>query len=63
MSRVGAALVVPDAVMTGEMLCTTVAQLAGPSGRLESMAAAARQFAKPGAARRAAEILEEVSRS
>jgi UDP-N-acetylglucosamine--N-acetylmuramyl-(pentapeptide) pyrophosphoryl-undecaprenol N-acetylglucosamine transferase len=63
MSCVGAALVVPDAAMTGEMLCTTVVQLAAPSGRLESMAAAARQFAKPGAARRAADILEEVSRA
>src|SRR5580765_3368225 len=52
MSRVGAALVVPDAAMTGQMLCTTVAELAAPSGLLESMAAAARQFAKPDAARR-----------
>src|SRR5204862_5806305 len=58
MARVGAAVVIADAVMTGEILCNTVAQLAGASGRLEAMAAEARQFAKPDAARRAPGVPE-----
>lgn len=61
MERGGAARLVRDAAMNGEMLFATVAELAGGSGVLERMGEAARQFARPGAARRAAEILEEVS--
>jgi UDP-N-acetylglucosamine:LPS N-acetylglucosamine transferase len=38
-----------------------VAELAGSSEALERMGEAARRFARPGAARRAAEILEEVA--
>ena len=47
--------------MNGEKLFATVAELADASGELERMGEAARRFAKPGAARRAAEILEEVA--
>jgi UDP-N-acetylglucosamine--N-acetylmuramyl-(pentapeptide) pyrophosphoryl-undecaprenol N-acetylglucosamine transferase len=61
MERAGAARLVPDDQMNGEKLVAVVAELAGSSGVLERMGEAARQFARPGAARRAAEILEEVA--
>jgi UDP-N-acetylglucosamine--N-acetylmuramyl-(pentapeptide) pyrophosphoryl-undecaprenol N-acetylglucosamine transferase len=61
LERGGAAKLVRDAEMTGERLAAVVEELAAPSGRLESMAAAARRFARPGAARRAADILEEAA--
>jgi len=59
--RGGAARVVRDTEMTGERLYTLVRELADAEGALERMGAAARQFAHPGAARRAADILEEVA--
>ena len=59
--RAGAARLVPDDQMNGEKLVAVVAELAGSSGVLERMGEAARRFARPGAARRAAEILEEVA--
>jgi UDP-N-acetylglucosamine--N-acetylmuramyl-(pentapeptide) pyrophosphoryl-undecaprenol N-acetylglucosamine transferase len=62
MERGGAARLVRDADMNGEKLFAVVAELAGSPGALERMGEAARRFAKPGAARRAAEILEEVAR-
>jgi UDP-N-acetylglucosamine--N-acetylmuramyl-(pentapeptide) pyrophosphoryl-undecaprenol N-acetylglucosamine transferase len=61
MQRGNAARMVRDAEMNGARLFSMVTDLAG-SGDLEAMAAAARSFAKPGAAQRAAEILEEVAR-
>jgi UDP-N-acetylglucosamine--N-acetylmuramyl-(pentapeptide) pyrophosphoryl-undecaprenol N-acetylglucosamine transferase len=61
LERAGAARLVPDDQMTGEKLVGVVAELAGSSAALERMGAAARRFARPGAARRAAEILEEVA--
>ena len=61
MERAGAARLVPDRQMNGEKLSAVVAELAGSPGALERMGEAARRFAKPGAARRAAEILEEVA--
>ena len=61
LERGGAALLVPDADLTGETLFHAVAELAAEQGRLERMAEAARRFARPGAARRAAEILEEAA--
>jgi UDP-N-acetylglucosamine--N-acetylmuramyl-(pentapeptide) pyrophosphoryl-undecaprenol N-acetylglucosamine transferase len=60
--RGGAARLVRDAEMNGQRLYTLVRELAETEGALERMGAAARQFAHPGAARRAAEILEEVAR-
>ena len=48
-----------DAELTGEILFEAVTSL---TGELESMGQAARQFAKPGAAKRAADVLEEVAR-
>ena len=59
--RGGAARLVRDAEMNGERLYTLVRELASDEGALERMGAAARQFARPGAAQRAAEILEEVA--
>ncbi len=61
MQRGGAALLVRDAEMNGERLFAAVSELARTSGALESMARAARGFARPGAAARAADILEEVA--
>lgn len=61
MERGGAARLVRDAEMTGEKLFAAMVEFAGSAGLLERMGQAARQFARPGAAKRAAEILEEVS--
>jgi UDP-N-acetylglucosamine--N-acetylmuramyl-(pentapeptide) pyrophosphoryl-undecaprenol N-acetylglucosamine transferase len=62
MERAGAARLVRDAEMNGAKLVSLVCELAGDPRRLETMAEAARKFAHPGAARRAADILEEVAR-
>jgi UDP-N-acetylglucosamine--N-acetylmuramyl-(pentapeptide) pyrophosphoryl-undecaprenol N-acetylglucosamine transferase len=62
LARAGAARLIRDAGMTGEKLSTTVTELARTNGTLKAMSNSARQFARPGAARRAAEILEEVAR-
>jgi UDP-N-acetylglucosamine--N-acetylmuramyl-(pentapeptide) pyrophosphoryl-undecaprenol N-acetylglucosamine transferase len=59
--RGGGARLVRDAGMTGERLFALVLELAEAAGALERMGAAARQLAHPGAAARAAEILEEVA--
>jgi UDP-N-acetylglucosamine--N-acetylmuramyl-(pentapeptide) pyrophosphoryl-undecaprenol N-acetylglucosamine transferase len=59
MERGGASRLVRDAEMTGEKLFETVSRVMAD---LEPMGQAARQFAKPGAAGRAADILEEVAR-
>jgi UDP-N-acetylglucosamine--N-acetylmuramyl-(pentapeptide) pyrophosphoryl-undecaprenol N-acetylglucosamine transferase len=59
MERGGAARLVRDAEMNGEQLYAIVRDLAD-GGALERMGEAARRFAKPGAAARAADILEEV---
>jgi UDP-N-acetylglucosamine--N-acetylmuramyl-(pentapeptide) pyrophosphoryl-undecaprenol N-acetylglucosamine transferase len=60
--RAGAARLVRDAELKGESLVRVVTELASTAGALERMGEAARQFARPGAAQRAAEILEEVAR-
>lgn len=62
MARAGAARLVLDKDMTGARLVEEVTHLAATPGMLEKMGAAARAFAKPGAARRAAEVLETVAR-
>ena len=56
--KAGAALLVLDSEMNGRRLVDEVTRLAAGAGLLEKMAEAARAFAKPAAARRAAEILE-----
>ncbi len=62
MARAGAARMVPEAGMDGGKLCSLIQELARDAGALESMARAARGLAKPGAAGRAAEIMEEAAR-
>jgi UDP-N-acetylglucosamine--N-acetylmuramyl-(pentapeptide) pyrophosphoryl-undecaprenol N-acetylglucosamine transferase len=62
MERGGAARLVRDADLTGDRLFAAIGE-AGEPKSLECMARAARALAKPGAARRAAEILEEVAQS
>jgi UDP-N-acetylglucosamine--N-acetylmuramyl-(pentapeptide) pyrophosphoryl-undecaprenol N-acetylglucosamine transferase len=61
MERGGAARLVRDAEFDGEKLFALVRELAGDSEALGRMGAAARQFARPHAARRAAEVLEQVA--
>jgi UDP-N-acetylglucosamine--N-acetylmuramyl-(pentapeptide) pyrophosphoryl-undecaprenol N-acetylglucosamine transferase len=59
MERGGAASLVRDAEMNGQKLFDLVTAPGKTESALERMAAAARQFAKPGAAGKAADILEE----
>jgi UDP-N-acetylglucosamine--N-acetylmuramyl-(pentapeptide) pyrophosphoryl-undecaprenol N-acetylglucosamine transferase len=57
----GAARMVPDAEMTGERLFREVKSLRENPDELASMRERVRQFAHPGAAERAADVLEEAS--
>jgi len=59
--QAGAARLVLDREMTGARLVEEVSRLTDGPGLLEAMSAAARAFARPGAAERAAEVLESVS--
>jgi UDP-N-acetylglucosamine--N-acetylmuramyl-(pentapeptide) pyrophosphoryl-undecaprenol N-acetylglucosamine transferase len=61
-ARAGAARLIEDRDLTGQTLFAAVTELAGEGAQLERMARAARALAHPGAARRAAEVLEEVAR-
>ncbi|HEY1242799.1 MAG TPA: undecaprenyldiphospho-muramoylpentapeptide beta-N-acetylglucosaminyltransferase [Bryobacteraceae bacterium] len=58
----GASRLLRDAETTGESLAAAVTSLAADSAALLRMAAAAKQLSRPGAAARAADILEEVAR-
>ncbi len=60
--RGGAARLVADREMNGRRFFEEVTALARQPGTLESMGAAARKFARPGAAARAADILEELAK-
>ncbi len=60
MEKGGAARLVPDAEMNGEKLFSLLRELQADTASLDRMGQAARQFAHPGAARRAAEILEGI---
>lgn len=61
MARGGAARLVRDADLHGETLFSAVTELARQPAILREMGEAARKFARPGAAERAAEILEQVA--
>jgi UDP-N-acetylglucosamine--N-acetylmuramyl-(pentapeptide) pyrophosphoryl-undecaprenol N-acetylglucosamine transferase len=61
-AQAGAALMALDHELTGARLVELVMQLAGDPGRRESMRAAARAFARPDAARTAADALEACAR-
>src|SRR5580658_7780716 len=56
--KAGAARLVLDSEMTGDRLVKEVLQLVAETGRLDGMGRAAKAFARPGAARRAADVLE-----
>ncbi len=58
MQQAGAAKLIIDSELTGARLVEEVTRLAHNPEALERMGRAARAFAKPGAARRAAEVLE-----
>lgn len=60
MEQAGAARLVPDADWTGQRFVNEVLSLLDEPGRLGKMSAAARTFAKPDAARRAADVLESL---
>jgi UDP-N-acetylglucosamine--N-acetylmuramyl-(pentapeptide) pyrophosphoryl-undecaprenol N-acetylglucosamine transferase len=60
--KAGAARLVLDREMNGTRLVEEVTRLAREPEKLIAMGEAARRLAKPGAARRAAEVLEEKSR-
>jgi UDP-N-acetylglucosamine--N-acetylmuramyl-(pentapeptide) pyrophosphoryl-undecaprenol N-acetylglucosamine transferase len=60
--RGGASRVIRDAEMSGERLYRALTELVKAPGALEEMGVSARRFAKPGAAARAAEILEGLAR-
>jgi UDP-N-acetylglucosamine--N-acetylmuramyl-(pentapeptide) pyrophosphoryl-undecaprenol N-acetylglucosamine transferase len=60
-ARTGAGIVVEDSHFTGERLFAEVSALIAGRDRLRAMGTAAREFAKPGAAARAAEVIEEVA--
>lgn len=62
MARAGAVRVTPDTEMTGKRLFEEITALAAEPGLLERMGEAARSLARPDAARRAADILEELVR-
>lgn len=62
MERAGAARVVSDAEMNGARLVSELRAVVERPGLLGEMGAKASQFAHPEAARRAAEVLEEVAR-
>jgi UDP-N-acetylglucosamine--N-acetylmuramyl-(pentapeptide) pyrophosphoryl-undecaprenol N-acetylglucosamine transferase len=61
MARAGAARIVEDHEMTGERLYREIASLAGNPEALARMSAAARRLARPGAAARAADVLEQAA--
>jgi len=60
MEQAGAARLVTDVDWTGQRFVSEVLSLLDEPGRLEKMSTAARTFAKPDAARRAADVLESL---
>jgi UDP-N-acetylglucosamine--N-acetylmuramyl-(pentapeptide) pyrophosphoryl-undecaprenol N-acetylglucosamine transferase len=59
--KAGAARLVDQSELSGARLVEEIARMANEPGLLEKMGDAARSFARPGAARRAAEILESMA--
>lgn len=59
--KAGAARLVTDVEMTGARLVEEVTRLTSSPGMLNDMSGAAKAFAKPGAAQRAADVLESVT--
>ncbi len=63
LARAGAARVVLDREMNGERLAEEILALAADASELARMSEHARAFAHPGAARRAADLLEQLARA
>ena len=63
LAAAGAAQVVPDAEWSGERMVREIERLRSTPGALESMARAAQGAARPDAAKRAADVIEQVARS
>jgi UDP-N-acetylglucosamine--N-acetylmuramyl-(pentapeptide) pyrophosphoryl-undecaprenol N-acetylglucosamine transferase len=63
MVRAGASMLIEDREMSGERLFAAVRGLADEPGRLEQMGKNARRLARPGAAARAAAVLEEAAKA
>ena len=61
-ARAGGGIVIEETELTGARLAAEVSALASEPDRLRRMGECARTLAKPGAANRAVEILEEVAR-
>jgi len=61
--KAGAARLVLDCDLTGPRFVQEVTRLLKEAGALEKMGQAAREFARPGAARRAADVLEALCRT
>ena len=61
-TKAEAARLVVDEELTGQRLCDEITALAADPARLARMGEQARRFARPGAARRAADLLEEFAR-
>jgi UDP-N-acetylglucosamine--N-acetylmuramyl-(pentapeptide) pyrophosphoryl-undecaprenol N-acetylglucosamine transferase len=59
-ARAGAARMVLDGEFDGRRFFEEVRAMAGELGRMEAMGAAARRLGKPGAAKRAADLMEEL---
>jgi len=59
--RAGAALLFDEAGLTGGMLCDAIVKLAADPERRREMGRNARKLAHPGAAQRAADVLEEAA--
>jgi UDP-N-acetylglucosamine--N-acetylmuramyl-(pentapeptide) pyrophosphoryl-undecaprenol N-acetylglucosamine transferase len=58
--RAGAARMILDRDLTGERLCQELSRLAADRDSLAAMSRAAKSLAKPGAAERAVEVLEQI---
>lgn len=61
LAHAGAAVLIPDRELTGERLVGQLALFLAHPEKLDAMAHAVKQFARPDAARRAADIVEEVA--
>ena len=61
--KAGAARIVLDREMDGPRLFAEVEMLRGSQAELQAMRANVRKFARPGAAERAAEVMEEAAQS
>jgi UDP-N-acetylglucosamine--N-acetylmuramyl-(pentapeptide) pyrophosphoryl-undecaprenol N-acetylglucosamine transferase len=61
LAAAGGAIVVSDGEWDGARMVQEIESLLSVPGRLEQMEQAARGLARPGAARRAADVLEEVA--